>query len=105
MEHSIENVYYVSGLKYSILNVSQICDKENKIKFQSEKCIVTNLVQKDDLTCLSAQSENANRRPSHVRSSLMNKLVCMDLFMTLKFMITMYVMHVSNENKLNQTLV
>ncbi|XP_070002347.1 uncharacterized protein [Nicotiana sylvestris] len=28
--HSIEKVYYVNGLKYSLLSVSQICDKGNK---------------------------------------------------------------------------
>jgi len=99
LEHSIENVYYVSGVKYSLLSVSQICDKGNEVKFLSEKCIVTNLVtreviltsrrqkntyiadldnaQGDDLTCLSAQSENANlwhKRLGHVSSSLLNKL-------------------------------
>ena len=73
---SIENVYHVSGLKYSLLSVSQICDKGNKVKFTSEKCTVVNLTTKkviltahksknmsvanletshgDDLACLSA---------------------------------------------------
>lgn len=104
LEHSIENVYYVSGLKYSLLSVSQICDNGNEVKFLLEKCIVTNLVtkkviltarrqkniyitdletaQEDDLTCLSAQSEDANlwhRRLGHVSSSLLDKLVSRDL--------------------------
>jgi len=35
LESSIENVYYVSGLKYSLLSVSQICDKGNKVRFTS----------------------------------------------------------------------
>ncbi|XP_070007824.1 uncharacterized protein [Nicotiana sylvestris] len=30
LTHSIENVHYVNGLKYSLLSVSQICDKGNK---------------------------------------------------------------------------
>nr|XP_009784674.1 PREDICTED: uncharacterized protein LOC104233064 [Nicotiana sylvestris] len=42
--HSIENVYYVDGLKYSLLSVSQICDKGNKVEFLSKVCTVTNLV-------------------------------------------------------------
>ena len=36
LEKSIDNVYHVDGLKYSLLSVSQICDKENKVKFTSE---------------------------------------------------------------------
>ena len=73
---SIDNVYHVSGLKYSLLSVSQICDKGNEVNFTSEKCIVVNLTTKkviltahtsknmyvanletshgDDLACLSA---------------------------------------------------
>ncbi|XP_070006782.1 uncharacterized protein [Nicotiana sylvestris] len=31
LTHSIENAYYVNGLKYSLLSVSQICDKGNKV--------------------------------------------------------------------------
>ncbi|XP_049381315.1 uncharacterized protein LOC125845854 [Solanum stenotomum] len=105
LEHSIENVYYVGGLKYSLLSVSQICDKGNEVKFLLEKCIVTSLstkeviltvrrrqknmyvadldtAQGDDLTCLSAQSENAilwHRRLGNVSSFLLNKLVSGDL--------------------------
>ncbi|XP_070005272.1 uncharacterized protein [Nicotiana sylvestris] len=44
LAHSIENVYYVNGLKYSLLSVSQICDKGNKVEFLSKICIVTDLV-------------------------------------------------------------
>ena len=43
VEHSIENVYYVSALKYSLLNVSQICDKGNEVRFLYEKYIFTKL--------------------------------------------------------------
>ncbi|XP_070035578.1 uncharacterized protein [Nicotiana tomentosiformis] len=35
LTHSIENVFYVNGLKYSLLRVSWICDKGNKL---SECC-------------------------------------------------------------------
>ncbi|XP_070049429.1 uncharacterized protein [Nicotiana tomentosiformis] len=44
LTHSIENVYYMNGLKYSLVIVSQICDKGNKVDFLSKTCIVTNLV-------------------------------------------------------------
>ena len=82
LEDSIDNVYHVDGLKYSFLSVSQICDKGNEVKFTSEKCTVVSLTTKkviltahksknmyvtnletshaDDLTCLSAQNENAD---------------------------------------------
>ncbi|XP_070013897.1 uncharacterized protein [Nicotiana sylvestris] len=43
LTHSIKNVYYVNGLKYSLLSVSQICDKGNKVEFLSKTCTVTNL--------------------------------------------------------------
>ncbi|XP_070020367.1 uncharacterized protein [Nicotiana sylvestris] len=44
LTYSIENVYYVNGLKYSLLSVSQICDKGNKVEFLSKICTVTDLV-------------------------------------------------------------
>nr|XP_009626695.1 titin homolog [Nicotiana tomentosiformis] len=44
LTHSIENVYYVNGLKYNLLRVSQICDKGNNVEFVSQICTVTNLV-------------------------------------------------------------
>ncbi|KAH0751737.1 hypothetical protein KY285_004885 [Solanum tuberosum] len=101
---TIENVYYVSGLKGSLLSISHICDKGNEVKFMSDKCIVTSLFTKkvilmarkrknmyvadlktgheDDLTCLSAQNENDDlwhMKLGHVSSSLLNKLVSRDL--------------------------
>ena len=104
LEDSIDNVYHVDGLKYSLLSVSQICDKGNEVKFTSEKCTVVSLTTNkviltahrsknmyvanleishgDDLTCLSAQNENADlwhRRLGHVSSSLLNKLISKDL--------------------------
>ena len=77
--------------------MSQICDKGNEVKFTSEKCTVVSLTTNkviltahrskkmyvanletshgDDLTCLSAQNENADlwhRRLGHVSSSFFN---------------------------------
>ncbi|KAM3283717.1 hypothetical protein P3S67_022515 [Capsicum chacoense] len=102
--HVIEDVYYVSGLKYSLLSVSQICDKGNKVKFSSDECTVPSMksgktilkakriknmyladlesVADGELTCLSAQGEDANlwhRRLGHVSSFLLNRLISRDL--------------------------
>ncbi|XP_069147982.1 sporulation-specific protein 15-like [Solanum lycopersicum] len=90
LEDSIDNVYHVDGLTYSLLSVSQISDKGNEVKFTYEKCTVVSLTTKkviltahrsknmyvanletshgDDLACLSAQNENADlwhRRLGH----------------------------------------
>ena len=46
LEKSIDNMYHVDGLKYSLLSVSQICDKGNEVKFTFEKCTVVNLSSK-----------------------------------------------------------
>ncbi|XP_070004878.1 retrovirus-related Pol polyprotein from transposon TNT 1-94 [Nicotiana sylvestris] len=67
LTHSIENVYYVNGLKYSLLSVSQICDKGNK---------------SGDLSCLKAVDDDVelwHRRLSHASFSLLNKLIQKDL--------------------------
>ena len=104
LEESIDNVYHVDGLKYSLLSVSQIFDMGNEVKFTSEKSTVVSLTKKkviltafrsknmyvanletshgDDLTCLSAQNENADLwhcRLGHVSSFLLNKLITKDL--------------------------
>ncbi|XP_075095146.1 putative mitochondrial protein AtMg00300 [Nicotiana tabacum] len=104
LAHSIENIYYVNGLKYSLLSVSQICDKGNKVEFVSKICTVINLVngevvlvakrykniyvadfeslQNGDLSCLSAVDNDAelwHRRLSHASFMLLNKLVKKDL--------------------------
>lgn len=47
VEHSIDNDYYVNGLKYNLLSVSQSCDRGNEVRFVSNKCLVTNLISKE----------------------------------------------------------
>ncbi|XP_070052227.1 uncharacterized protein [Nicotiana tomentosiformis] len=51
LSHSIKNVYYVNGLKYSLLSVSQICDKGNKVEFvrlgHASFTLLNKLVRKD----------------------------------------------------------
>lgn len=98
--HAIKNVYFVNWLKYSLLSMSGICDKGNKVRFLSDKCIVTSLnsdevvlkakrckntyvedlgsVLGNDQICLSAQTYSTelwHQRLGHVGSSLLNKLV------------------------------
>ncbi|XP_070020222.1 uncharacterized protein [Nicotiana sylvestris] len=41
--YSIENVYLIDGLKYSLISVSQLCDRDNLVTFTSTKCFVINL--------------------------------------------------------------
>nr|XP_009759266.1 PREDICTED: uncharacterized protein LOC104211841 [Nicotiana sylvestris]XP_016458232.1 PREDICTED: uncharacterized protein LOC107781927 [Nicotiana tabacum] len=102
--YSIENVCYANGLKYSLLSVSQICDKGNRVEFLSKICTVTNLVtgevvlkakrykniyiadleslQSGDLSCLKVVDDDFelwHRRLGHARFSLLNKLVQKDL--------------------------
>lgn len=37
-------MYYVNGLKYSLLSVSQICNKGNEVKFLSDGCTISSLI-------------------------------------------------------------
>ncbi|XP_070036318.1 uncharacterized protein [Nicotiana tomentosiformis] len=103
LTHSIENVYFVNGLKYSLLSVSQLCDKGNKVEFLSKICTVTNHVtgevvlvakrykniyvvdfeslQSGDLSYLRTIGDDAElwqRRLGHASFSLLNKLVHKD---------------------------
>ncbi|XP_055803614.1 uncharacterized protein LOC129872719 [Solanum dulcamara] len=104
LEHFIEDVYYVNGLKYSLLSVSQICDKGNEVRFLLEMYLVISLSRNkvmliarrckniyvadlssalsDNLTSLRAQDESDDlwhRRLGHVSTSLLNKHIIGDL--------------------------
>lgn len=84
-------MYLVDGFKYSLLSISQICDKGNEVKFLSNGCTVSILkfgrviikakrcknmyvadlysVDNNELTSLSVQGENVDlwqRRLGHV---------------------------------------
>lgn len=97
-------MYYVSGIKYSLLIVSQILDKWKKVKFLSDCRTGTNIqsskvIHKDKrcknicyanldsvpgngLTCLNVQSKNidlGHKKIGHFCSSMLNKLVLKDL--------------------------
>ena len=38
---TIENVLYVEGLKHSLLNINQLCDKGYKVNFKSNGCTIS----------------------------------------------------------------
>ncbi|XP_070032036.1 uncharacterized protein [Nicotiana tomentosiformis] len=62
--HYIENVYLIDGLKYSLISISQLCDRDNK------------------LTCLSVLDNDPllwHKRLGHASLSQLNKLVSEDL--------------------------
>ena len=38
----LENVIYVLGLKHNLISISQLCNKDYKVYFESSLCVVTN---------------------------------------------------------------
>jgi len=81
LSHSIEDAYLVDGLKYNLLSVPQLCDKDNLVVFTSNRCLVVNMdigdillrgrryknvykvcissLPQNNLTCLSALNDDA----------------------------------------------
>ena len=101
---SIDNVLYVEGLKHSLLSISQLCDKGNRVIFDSDSCIIEdknsklvrmignrigniymiNLdeVSSHDACCLLSKEENSwlwHRRIAHIHMDHLNKLVTKEL--------------------------
>ncbi|XP_056691797.1 uncharacterized protein [Spinacia oleracea] len=97
--HSIDNVFLVEGLMYSLLSISQFCDKGNSVSFtlenfriinnDSKKVILEgsrqrnkytvdlNKVPRNNLTCLSVIEEDPllwHKRFGHASFSLLDKL-------------------------------
>ncbi|XP_070039292.1 uncharacterized protein [Nicotiana tomentosiformis] len=102
--HSIKNVYLIDGLKYSLISISQLCDRGNMVAFTSTKCFVINLtidkivlqgkrvnniyvvdmstLSDNELTCLSVLDNDPllwHKRLGHASLSQLNKLVSKDL--------------------------
>ncbi|KAF1866172.1 hypothetical protein Lal_00031476 [Lupinus albus] len=40
----IENVLYVEGLEHNLLSISQLCDKGNRVSFDSDCCIIRDIL-------------------------------------------------------------
>lgn len=104
LSHAIDDLYFMDGLKFSLLAMAQISDKGNKIRFMSNKCTVTCLkdgkavltawrnmnmyianlgsCKSKNIICLSVQEDAAklwHRRLGHVSCSILYKLVKRDL--------------------------
>ncbi|XP_070031939.1 uncharacterized protein [Nicotiana tomentosiformis] len=102
--HSIENVYLIDGLKYSLISVSKLCDRGSMVAFTSTKCFVINLTTdkivlqgkevnniyvvdlstllENELTCLIVLDNDPlhwYKRLEHASLSQLNKLVSKDL--------------------------
>ncbi|VFQ66058.1 unnamed protein product [Cuscuta campestris] len=48
---TVENVLLVEGLKHNLLSISQLCDKGNRVIFDSRKCIVERLCDNKTILC------------------------------------------------------
>jgi len=99
----IENVLLVEGLKHNLLSVSQLCDKEYKVSFDSEKCVIKHEHDKDIehigfrennvyIIDLKQKSENDrcflskdcdpwlwHKRIAHINMDHLNRLISKDL--------------------------
>ncbi|XP_070034888.1 uncharacterized protein [Nicotiana tomentosiformis] len=76
--HSIENVYLIDGLKYSLISVSQLCDRDNLVAFTFTKCFVINLIT-DKIVLQDSDPLLWHKRLGHASLSQLNKLVSKDL--------------------------
>ena len=99
LEHAIENVYCVDGLRHNLLSISQLCDRGNEVSFSSVGCIVKNLqsgevvmegkrvnnvykaslksLPENNLTCLNVQESDSqlwHKKMGHASLSQLNKL-------------------------------
>ncbi|XP_070045662.1 uncharacterized protein [Nicotiana tomentosiformis] len=108
LSHAIEDVYYVVGLKYNLLSISQMCYKGNQVKFNSKICIVTKFdtdeivlkgkrhnnvykilimsLPQSEHTCFSVVEDDPllwHRRLGHASLSQLNGLAANDLVLGL----------------------
>jgi hypothetical protein len=100
----IENVLLVNGLKHNLISISQLCDKDYKVIFDKNECIITNALNNQilfiaskhgnvytfdfdslvsqDVKCLAAINENSwlwHRRLGHSSMDLLHNLNKHDL--------------------------
>jgi hypothetical protein len=100
----IKNVLLVDGLKHNLISISQLCDKDYKVIFDKNECIITNALNNQilfiasrhgnvytfdfdiqvsqDVKCLAAINENSwfwHRRLGHSSMDLLHKLNKHDL--------------------------
>ena len=53
----IENVLLVDGLKHNLISISQLCDKNYKVIFDKNKCIITHTLN-DKILFIASRHEN-----------------------------------------------
>ena len=53
----IENVLLVDGLKHNLISISQLCDKNYKVIFDKNKCIITHALN-DKILFIASRHEN-----------------------------------------------
>ncbi|XP_070034929.1 uncharacterized protein [Nicotiana tomentosiformis] len=78
--HSIENVYLTDGLKYSLISVSQLCDRGKIVN--NIYVVYLSTLSENELTCLSVLANDPllwHKRLGHANLSELNKLVSKDL--------------------------
>jgi len=66
---SIENVLLVEGLKHSLLSVSQLCDNDYLVSFDSHKCVIENELDRN-IKHIGYRTNNVymiylNQKPNH----------------------------------------
>ena len=66
---SIENVLLVEGLKHNLLSVSQLCDRDYLVSFDSHKCVIENELDKN-IKHIGYRTNNVymidlNQKPNH----------------------------------------
>ena len=44
---SIDDVLLVEGLKYNLLSISQLCDKDHRVIFESNKCKIVDILSNE----------------------------------------------------------
>jgi len=102
--YAIDNVYLVDNLKHSLLSISQLCDKGNKVEFYENACLIMNgktnevvlkgnrknnvyicdlnTIPNTSLTCMSAIVTDPSiwhKRFAHINTFTLNKLKKLEL--------------------------
>jgi len=97
--YAIDNVYLVDNLKHSLLSISQLCDKGNRVEFYENACLIIdgktneivlkgnrknnvyicdiNAIPNTSLTCMSAIVTDPSiwhKRFAHINTFTLNKL-------------------------------
>ena len=56
---AIHNVLLVEGLKFNLLSINQLCDKDHKVTFKSNQCIVHE-INSDNILFVANRCDNVH---------------------------------------------